>query len=133
MARPSKLAALSIADLNREIDRRKRGSRTLIRKRARLAAQLLALDARIAELGLATRSRGARASGAGKRHKNEMSLAGVLAQVLAGKTLGVADAADAALRAGYKSNATNFRVMVNGTLSNSDKFKRVERGQYTAA
>ena len=131
MARPSKLAALSVADLHREIARRERGSKALLRKRARVAAKLDALDAQIAAMGLKEGGGRSGASG-GKRPKNAMSLVEALAKALQGKTMGVGEAAKAVQKAGYRSSAKNFRVVVNIALINSGKFKRVERGQYTA-
>ena len=44
--------------------------------------------------------------------------------------MGVAEAAEAVRKAGYKSNASSFRIMVNGALGKKP-FKRVERGKYT--
>jgi hypothetical protein len=132
MPHPAHLAKLSVADLHRELERRQRGGQSLLRKRAKLVVKLDALDAQIAELGIAGGGRGGGAVGGGKRHKNESSLVEALAAALKGKTMGVAQAAEAVQKAGYKTTAANFKVMVNGTLINSGKFKRVERGQYTA-
>ena len=61
-----------------------------------------------------------------------MSLVDALAKVLKGKTMGVAEAGEAVKRVGYKTNAANFRTMVNIALIKGGKFKRVDRGQYTA-
>jgi hypothetical protein len=48
--------------------------------------------------------------------------------------MGVSEAADAVLKAGYQTNAANFRTIVNQTLiKNRSMFKKVGRGQYTAA
>jgi len=48
--------------------------------------------------------------------------------------MGVTEAAEAVKKAGYKTNAANFRVIVNqALLKHRNKFKKVERGQYTAA
>src|SRR6185369_3068642 len=132
MPRPANLAKLSVAELHRELKRRQKGGQSLLRKREKLVAKLAALDTQIAELGIQGGGRRAAVVGGGKRHKNETSLVGALAAALKGKTMGVSEAADAVQRAGYKTTAANFKVMVNGTLLNSGKFKRVERGQYTA-
>jgi len=57
----------------------------------------------------------------------------VLQSVLRGKTMNVADMAEAALKAGYKSTSKNFKTVVGLTLLKGKKmFKRVSRGQYTA-
>ena len=46
--------------------------------------------------------------------------------------MSVVEAGEAVKKAGYKTNAANFRTMVNIALIKSGKFKRMERGQYTA-
>jgi hypothetical protein len=69
----------------------------------------------------------------GSRPRNKGSLAEALADVLKGKTLGVTEAAEAAIKSGYKTNAANFRTIVNQTLlKRGDLFKKVGRGQYTS-
>ena len=132
MSRPANLAKLSVADLQREIQRRQRGGKSLLRKRAKLVAKLEALDAQIAGLGIAGAGHGVGVVGGGKRHKNETSLVEALSAALKGKTMGVSEAAEAVQKAGYKTTSANFRTMVNIAMINSGKFKRVERGQYTA-
>jgi hypothetical protein len=123
------LAKLSVGDLQREISRRQRGGKTLLRRRAKLAAKLAALDAQIAELGLRAGSNG---HSGRSRPRNESNLVDALAKVLDGKTMSVGEAMEAVQKSGYKTTAANFRVIVNQCLINSGKFKRVERGQYTA-
>lgn len=135
MGRRSALASISNADLRREMARRSRSVGTLERKRATLQKKLDALDAQIADLGGAISGRrraGRGGGGGGVRPRNELSLVEALAKVLDGKTMGVTDAAEAVRKSGYKTNAANFRTMVNIALIKSGKFKRVERGQYTA-
>lgn len=125
------LATLSIADLHREIARRQRRVGTLMRRRERLAARLSTLDSLIREHGGAARNLSSpRGRGRGR---NKLSLVESLATLLRGKTMSVSDAAAAVKASGYKSNAANFRTMVNLQLIKSGKFKRVGRGQYTAA
>jgi hypothetical protein len=122
------LANLSLSELSREIARRQRSGKTILRKRERLAAKLRAMDVQIAEMGL-------RAGGGvtGRtRPKNEMHLVDALAKVLDGKTMSVTDVSAAVQKAGYKTTSPSFRTIVNQTLINSGRFKRVERGQYTA-
>ncbi len=47
--------------------------------------------------------------------------------------MSVSEAAEAARKSGYKSNAANFDTVVNLTLlKRNDLFKRVGRGLYTA-
>ncbi len=132
MSRPVKLASLSVSDIHREIARHERGGQTMLRKRARLAAKLDALDAQIAALGLSGSVRGRGSLPDGKHYKNEMTLVEALAKALNGKTLSVAEAMEAVQKVGYRSTAKNFGMIVNLALIDSEKFKRVERGQYTA-
>jgi hypothetical protein len=126
------LSQLSVADLRRELSRRQRHGGALIRRREKLAAKLERLDAMIADLGLS----GSHANGhivpGRKRFHNESNLADALAKALHGKTLSVGEAMEAVQKAGYRTTARNFRVIVNLTLTKDKRFKRVERGQYTA-
>lgn len=125
--RAGSLASLSMSQLHTEIRRRQRGVGPLVRTREKLASKLAALDVRIKELGGtvgATRTRA----------RNSMSLVEALHETLAGKTMGVTEAAEAVKKNGYQSGAANFRTMVNQALiKHKNKFKKVERGQYTAA
>jgi hypothetical protein len=129
MSKGGALANLPLSDLNREIARRQRTGKTILRKRERLAAKLQALDSQIAEMGL---TKGVAGLGARTRPKNEMNLVAALAKVLDGKTMSVTDVSEAVQKAGYKTTSPSFRTIVNQTLINSGKFKRIERGQYTA-
>jgi hypothetical protein len=111
---------------------------TLRRKRSRLLAKVAALDERIRDLGgsvggVPRRGRVGAIPGR-KRPRNETNLADALAKVLKGKTMGVTEAAEAVQRAGYQTTAANFRTIVNQALIKNNKmFKKVDRGQYTAA
>jgi hypothetical protein len=115
---------VSAASLQAELNRRQHGVRRLETRRATLAAKLAKLDEQI-------RAHGGAASGRVPRARNKVSLVEALAQTLKGKTLGVAEAADAVLATGYTSNAANFRLIVNQTLLKNKQFKKVSRGQYT--
>jgi hypothetical protein len=119
---------LTIRDLNAEIRRRERSLRTIRRRRSALAGRLARLDAQIASLGGSVNGR---ASG-GRRPRNEMTLVDSLAKALKGKTMSVTDAAEAVQKAGYRTGSSNFHTQVNIALIKSGKFKRVDRGQYTA-
>jgi hypothetical protein len=46
--------------------------------------------------------------------------------------MSVDEAMQAVLAAGYQSTSSSFRKIVNLTLARSSRFKRVERGRYTA-
>ncbi len=83
-------------------------------------------------MGLVGRVRGNGALCDGKHHKNEMTLVEALAKALKSKTMGVTEAMEAVQKVGYRSTSKNFGMIVNLALINSEKFKRVERGRYTA-
>lgn len=80
-----------------------------------------------AEAGLTARGTGR------KRPKNDINLIKAVKAALKGKTMGVAEAAEAVQKAGYRTRAGNFKVMVNANLGKKKHFKRVERGRYTTA
>ena len=153
--RPSAIAKLTVADLMAEVERRRSMVGSLAALRDKLTTQLESINAVIDELeslvgnvdGVAPlrgpgrpkgsgrgRKRRGRGRGRGRgRRGNEQSLASVLQSVLRGKTMNVADMADAAIKAGYKSTSKNFKTVVGLTLLKSKRmFRRVSRGQYTA-
>lgn len=124
------LAAVSTAELAKEMSRRQREMSRLQRKRERLASQLQMLDAELQAVGaLSAMSAG---GGTRVRPKNESSLADALVKVLKNKTMGVSEAAEAVRAAGYQSNSANFRTVVNQTLIKDDRFENVSRGKYRA-
>ncbi len=124
---PSSLSNLPVSLLQAEIHRRSKSVKSLLRKRDKLAKKLANIDAQIHAAG--------GASGTGRvRPQNSMTLVEAMAKTLAGKTMGVSELAGAVQRAGYRSNAANFRTIVNQTLiKNRKAFKKVSRGKYTAA
>jgi hypothetical protein len=125
----SALSNLSVSDLQREINRRTRVVRTMMMRRAKAAAKLDAIDRLIAMHGGTVGGR----TGSRTRPQNEHSLVASLATLLKGKKMGVAAAAAAVQKAGYKTNAANFRTMVNiALIKNKRMFKKVDRGIYTA-
>lgn len=126
--RTSGLAALSVQDLQREIARRQRRVGALVRKHSRLLHKAAGLAEQILDLGGTVNG----TVTGGKRPKNEMNLVESLAKVLDGKTMGVAEVAEAVQKAGYQTTSKSFRTIVNIALIKSGKFKRVDRGQYTA-
>lgn len=149
--RPSApLHSVSISDLQAEIARRQRSASGLVKKRERLAAKVAELDRQLATFGIepgaapAAQRRAstpARTTGTGPgrrgprgpRAKNSQSLVEALHKAMTGRTLGVSEAAKAVLDAGYNTKSSNFRTVVNQTLLvNKDRFKKVERGRYTA-
>lgn len=156
------LGRVSTAELQRELSRREARLDSLINKRNGLASELAALNSEIEALGgdggsmgsggrrgpgrpkgsknkstskSKKKGRGAHKSrGARTRANNSMTLVEALQKVLNGTTMGVTEVSEAVQRAGYKTNADNFRTIVNQTLiKNKKQFKKVSRGQYTAA
>ncbi len=125
----SGLGGLSVTDLRRELARREHGVGSLLRKRERLMTKIRTLDAKIVEHGGSVRAGGLAIR---RRPKNDMNLVDALAKVLDGKTMSVTEVSEAVQTAGYQTTSPNFRTIVNQTLINSGKFKRVERGMYTA-
>jgi len=150
----AKLSRVSTVDLRKELDRRQSQVGALMARRTRLAAELAALDAELDAFGetalvaapvtrgpgrppgrTAKPDRKIRKAnrGAKTRAENSMTLTASLQKVLKGKTMGVTEVSGAVQKAGYKTNAENFRTIVNQTLIKNPKmFKKVSRGQYTA-
>ena len=62
-----------------------------------------------------------------RRPKNDLPLADVLASVLDGKDMTTEALADAALDAGYQTNAKKFAVSVNTCLHRDGRFMREGR------
>lgn len=126
------LNAISVADLQRELARRQRAAGSILRRRERLVERLRAMDAEIASLGLSVRGgpNGGVTVGR-KRPRNETNLVEALAKALDGKTMSVTQVAEEVQRQGYQTTSPSFRTIVNQTLINSGRFKRVGRGQYT--
>lgn len=134
MARTAALGKLSLGDLQKEISRRKRTVTALERRRAGLVKKIEAIDAQIASNGGAIGGRRGAAAGTGRtRARNETNLLESLREVLKGKTMSVTEVAEAVQKAGYQTTSPNFRTIVNQTLLKKKFFKRVGRGQYTAA
>lgn len=125
------MSGLPISVLQAELRRRSRGVGALARRREKLVAKLEALDSQIRAAGGVLSGTGA--VGVRKRPKNDMNLEEALVRLLKGKTLSVTEASIDVQKAGYRTSAENFRTIVNQCLIRSKKFKKVSRGQYTAA
>lgn len=125
---------LSVADLERILQRRKAELQSLTRERDQLLRQLAAVENKI-------RDRAGRSVGSGiapgvtraGRAWNEASLVDTLAQVMGkvGEPMKVGDILQAVLDSGYRSNASNFRALINQTLIKERKrFANTGRGTY---
>ncbi len=129
----SSVQGASLAVLHAELRRREKLVSRLRRKHATAMKRVAAIESQMAALGAGPGGGGGRGSGARTRAQNSMSLVDALVKVLTGKTMGVTEMAGAVQKAGYRTSSPNFRTIVNQTLiKNTDKFKRVGRGQYTA-
>lgn len=124
------LAGVTVADLEAELNRRRKGVDKLQAQYAKLASEMSALAAEIEAAG-GTIVGGRATFGGRRRAKNTSTLVDALVGVLQGKTLSVTEVAEAVQKAGYVTTSPSFRTIVNQTLINSGKFKRVGRGQYT--
>lgn len=122
------LEGMSVAQLEKEIARRRKASGGLLRRREKARLRLAALDALIAAQGGSVGGRRTRAT-------NTMSLLSVVLDVLgaAKEPMPVPEIADAVQKKGYVSNSPSFRTIVNQCLlMNKSKIKRVSRGLYAA-
>ena len=127
MARPLNGANLTMQQLQRLLNSRKRDLGRLQRKRATLEKRLAAIDDGIRSLG------GAVSGGrGGARPRNDRPLVEVIHGVLqkSDRPLRVAAIADAARSAGYRSNSANFRGIVNQMLIKDKRFTTSSRGFY---
>lgn len=129
MARP-KTVGMSIQKLKSMLNNMEGKKKELLKDRRKVEAQLKKIDAQIAAIDGAA---GGNLT-AGGRVRNEKSLVETMTEVLtkAGANgLSVGDIMEGVKAAGYKSNADNFRGIINQTLLKEKKhFKKVERGVY---
>ena len=128
----TKRARLTIGNLERMLSQRRTALAGLMSKRARLQKRMDALDAKIRSVNGGAGSISLTSAG---RARNPMSLIAAMSEVLtkAGKPLGVGDIVDRVQAGGYRSNAANFRALVNQTLIKERKlFANTGRGIYQA-
>ena len=128
MPRGSNGVNLTLDQLERILNQKRRELARLSRKRATAQRRLDDIDERISRLGggaVAMR-------GGGRRARNDQSLVEVIHGVLqkAGRPLRVSAIADAASSAGYRSSSANFRGIVNQTLIKDKRFTSAGRGLY---
>ncbi len=141
------LSRVPTIELRGELERRSARFDAMEAKRSALLEELEQVESELGELeaaaGAATGKRHRRtraashrrhgSAAAATRATNKLTLAQALQGALEGKTMSVGELVEAVQRAGYKSNSSNLRMMVNLTLlKRKDLFKRVGRGKYTA-
>ena len=117
---------LPAALLQDELRRRQALLKVLCRRREQLIARLADLERQIEAAG----GEAVALPSERRRPRNELTLTEALAKVLAGRTMSVAEAADAVQHLGYQTTSGNFRTQVNIALIKG-KFRRVGRGRYT--
>ena len=128
MPRGSNGVNLSLDQLERMLNQRRRELSRLTRKRATAQRRLEDIDDKIRRLGGSAISM----RGGGRRARNDQSLVEVIHSVLqkAGRPLRVSAIADAANAAGYRSSSANFRGIVNQMLIKDPRFTSQNRGFY---
>ncbi|MCC6910327.1 MAG: hypothetical protein IT430_20525 [Phycisphaerales bacterium] len=138
MPRKPDLSRVPTVELIRELERRQAMAGEFESRREALQKELAEIEAELS--ALETRASNAfgrrhvnRSAAARTRSANLQPLSVALQKLLTGETMSVSEAAEAVKKAGYKSNAADFKSVVNLTLlKRKDLFKRVGRGQYTA-
>ena len=128
MPRGSNGVNLSLDQLERMVNQKRRELARLSRKRATAQRRLDDIDDRIRRLGGSATS----IRGGGRRARNDQSLVEVIHSVLqkAARPLRVSAIADAANAAGYRSSSANFRGIVNQMLIKDPRFSSQSRGFY---
>lgn len=127
MARPKKIDALSLSELQSLITERKSRVSSLRKERAKLLKKLAVVEREIERSG--GEVDGKRVGGI--RPRNAMPLGDAIEAVLkGGKPMRVPQIADAVEASGYKSSSPKFTAIVNQTLIKDKRFHAVERGVY---
>jgi chorismate mutase len=123
-----------IADLRQEIERRQKQLPKLIAQRDALSREITELQS----LAAPEARRAAKPEAAPKKTRrrpqarNKVSLADALAGFLKGKAkVTISEASEGVMAGGYKSNARDFRGVVNNMLLKDKRFKKVGRGEFT--
>jgi hypothetical protein len=129
------LKGLSTAELQKELKRRKKGAEKLLARRARLLADIQALDTEIEDLTggkPGENRRGPALPDTGrKRARNDMSLPDAIAKAMDVRAVvSPKEAAELVRRNGFKTTSKNFNMMVSNALAKDKRFKRIGRGQY---
>ena len=127
MPRPSNGVNLSLSQLERMLNQRRRELSRLTRKRAAAQRKLDDIDEKLRRLGGNGSLRGG-----GRRARNDKPLVEVIHEVLqkSARPLRVSAIAEAVSSAGYRSNSDNFRGIVNQMLIKDNRFASQNRGFY---
>ena len=132
MPRP-KLSTMSIAALRQEIERRQKLLPKLIAQRDALNREIADLQGSAAAQAQKAAKPAVAPTKTRKRRmpKNTLRLADALAVFMKGKKkVTIGDAMEGVLAAGYKSNARDFRSVVNNMLLTDKRFKKTGRGVF---
>ena len=119
----------SIPEIQKELKTKRRHLSKLRAERRKLQTRLASIDRKIESIS------GFRVAPASKpKRRRGKPLADYIVKVLARarKPMRTKDIAAAVKKSGYKSNSKDFYNIVATTLRD-ERFKRVERGQYTLA
>jgi hypothetical protein len=130
MPRPPNLSKFSITELEGMIQQRRRGLKTLYKRRTKALRELARIEDDIASLG--GESGGDRGGGHGKRARNDKPLPDVMEEVMraAGKPMGIQAITDAVLATGFRSTSKAFKGLVNQALFKDNRFAKADRGVY---
>lgn len=127
----SPLADLSTAQIHAELRAREKKLAKVRRQYNAAVAKVARIEAHMRDLG--GDQAAPRSGRGGTRARNKIPLHTALHNLLKGKTMGAAEAADALLESGFRTTARTFRTMVNiALIKNKNLFKRIARGQYTS-
>lgn len=130
MGRPRAGSELSLSQLEQMLADRRSQISSLERERTQALKHLREIDLRIKNLG-GHSSAAPRGAPPGARVKNDKSLAETIQDVLSGGgAKGVGEIVDSVLATGYKTNARNFRNIVNQVLIKDDRFASPVRAKY---
>jgi len=127
------LAKIPLADLAREIERRRDRLAKLVARRDELNRRIAELEKALAPLtrGKKRARRKSTRRLVRRRRRGGKTLVECLAEALAGKdSVSIAEATEAVLALGYKSRSKDPKVVVKQALYNSDRFTRVARGRF---
>ena len=130
------LTNVPLAELKKEIERRRKLLPQLIAQRDALTEQIAELQQTEASImGVLAGRRRQRSASPRKQKRtagNKASLAEIVAKFMKGKEkVTVSEAMEGALAAGYNTKSKSFRGVVNQMLLKSPRFKSVGRGEFS--